>query len=60
MNPQLNQSQGSIVTKISAEPRTKDVDEVFVTCGGATTREDIPHPQIRLVGKKKVQFDIDV
>ena len=60
MNPCPNQNQGPIVSTISANPRTQDVDVVVITHGGATTREDSPIPQICIVGKKKVQFDIDV
>ena len=37
----------------------QDADVVFITRKGATKREDNPFPQIQLVGKKKVHFDVD-
>ena len=60
VNPPPKLNQGPTVAMISAEPRTQDVDVAVVTRGGATTREDILIPQVRLAGKKKVQFDVNV
>ena len=37
----------------------QDVDVVVVTRVGATTGEDGPFPQGWLIGKKKVQFDVN-
>ena len=36
----------------------KDVDIGIVTRVGATTGEDILHPQVQLMGKKNKAFDI--
>ena len=42
---------------ISVEPRMQDANVDVITRGCAKMGEDIPFPQIRLDGKKKVQFD---
>ena len=54
----MNQTQGPTVATISTDPRTEDVGIAIVTCRGAMTREDEPHPQVRLSRKKKIAFDI--
>ena len=59
-NLPLNQNQGPTVATILAEPRMQDVDVAVITRGDAIMRKDIPHPQIRLDGKKKVQFNVIV
>ena len=60
MNPCPNQNQGPIVSTISANPRTQDVDVFVITRRGGTTREYSSIPQIWLAGKKKVKFDVNV
>ena len=44
---------------ISTDPRMWDVYVTIITCGGVTTGEDSLIPQVQLVGKKKVQFDVN-
>ena len=45
---------------ILAEPRAQVVDVYVVACVGTTTREDGPHPQVQITGKKKTAFDIAI
>ena len=47
-----------MVPTILAELWTEDVDVGIVTRGGETTGKYGPQPQVKLVGKKKEQFDI--
>ena len=44
---------------ISTEPRRKDDDVAIITHGGATMGDDSLRPQIWLVGKNKVNFDVN-
>ena len=59
MNPPPNQNQGPTIAKISVEPRVWFVDVAIITHRGAMTIDDGPITQVQLVGKKRVQFDID-
>ena len=58
LDPLMNQDQGSIAATISTQPRIEDVSISIVTDTGATMEEDGPCPQVQLVGKKRVSFDI--